>query len=663
MTADAEQRPDSRLLPGSKDLSRIRKLKARFGAWRVTVSLGVLTACLVLAANVALAVWTVQHSAGYESGTSIVFEGSCEDSEQATKWPHLAINFLSTLLLGASNNCAQILVAPTRQDVDKAHAKGRWLDIGVPSVRNIRHIPSWRSILCLFLFLSSVPLHMVYNSVILQGISWIEYDAILVTEDFVKGGSLGNYYMNWATGKTLQASAVAKNLTRLENAECLQIFGQEMYQTSWSALVVVTSTSSTDGSLANEFGPGLDGGLCGDSQSYRCNVLNDNGVTTWTLENMPLCHWAGCNSPPKVSIAYCLAQHVHPRCAIYVSLTLLYVVIAFNLTKICCLVLALFGHKSLPLLTVGDAIASFLNHPDPATANTGPISKNIFQEKTRQFAVPVGHTFRSTPHHWANAISKSRWVTCMALCAILWCSGAALLVPAGRTHTLSFKESFSGSPTEQIYLPNGISFILAVLLSNTPQILVSFVYLFYNNIFTCMVLAYEYGRFASTCKPLRVSQPCLYGYQRSSFWLQLPYHYIIPMMVTTTFLHWTISRSLYIIQLTVYYANMSRNDEYSYDGLGYSFYAIVVSLCLGGAMILALLGLSRRKLHPGIPVAASCSLAISAATHAAQNELDAAVLPIQYGVVISSGEEEEGRTQIGFSSRLVESLVDGKVYR
>jgi len=71
------------------------------------------------------------------------------------------INILSTLLLGASNNCVQLLLAPTRKDIGDAHAAGRYLDVGVSSVRNVMAVSHWRKGLCAGLFLSSIPLHLL----------------------------------------------------------------------------------------------------------------------------------------------------------------------------------------------------------------------------------------------------------------------------------------------------------------------------------------------------------------------------------------------------------------------------------------------------------------------------------------------------------------------
>ncbi len=62
-----------------------------------------------------------------------IFQGDCSRTEIISAGLHVIINVLSTLLLGASNMCMQLLAAPTRSEIDKAYKDFVWLDIGVPS--------------------------------------------------------------------------------------------------------------------------------------------------------------------------------------------------------------------------------------------------------------------------------------------------------------------------------------------------------------------------------------------------------------------------------------------------------------------------------------------------------------------------------------------------
>lgn len=55
----------------------------------------------------------------------------------------------------------QRLSAPTRQEVDRAHRAGRWLDIGAPSVKNLWSIGKTRLLIWILLAISSLPLHLL----------------------------------------------------------------------------------------------------------------------------------------------------------------------------------------------------------------------------------------------------------------------------------------------------------------------------------------------------------------------------------------------------------------------------------------------------------------------------------------------------------------------
>ena len=90
-----------------------------------------------------------------------IFQGDCSRTEKISAGLHVIINVLSTLLLGASNMCMQLLVAPTRSEIDKAHKDFVWLDIGVPSFRNLRYIGKERLVIWIILGISSIPIHLL----------------------------------------------------------------------------------------------------------------------------------------------------------------------------------------------------------------------------------------------------------------------------------------------------------------------------------------------------------------------------------------------------------------------------------------------------------------------------------------------------------------------
>lgn len=129
--------------------------------WRAGAMLSALLACVSLLLNIGVAIWA---SRAFGTGSALVevFRGDCRNVQKINTWIHLGINAMSTCLLSGSNYCMQCVSAPTRKEIDKAHAIGKWVDIGVPSVRNLRSI-SWKKVsLWWCLGLSSIPLHLMY---------------------------------------------------------------------------------------------------------------------------------------------------------------------------------------------------------------------------------------------------------------------------------------------------------------------------------------------------------------------------------------------------------------------------------------------------------------------------------------------------------------------
>jgi hypothetical protein len=95
------------------------------------------------------------------SGSQVFYEGSCNLTKRWNVVFHLIINILSTVILAASNYCMQSLVAPTREEVDMCHAKGKWLDIGTASIRNLFSIDKLRVVLWLILMITATPFHLL----------------------------------------------------------------------------------------------------------------------------------------------------------------------------------------------------------------------------------------------------------------------------------------------------------------------------------------------------------------------------------------------------------------------------------------------------------------------------------------------------------------------
>lgn len=181
-----------------------------------------------------------------------------------------------------------------------------------------------------------------------------------------------------------------------------------------------------------------------------------------------------------------------------------------------------------------------------------------------------------------------------------------------------------------------------IVLTNLPQVLLSFIYFTYNALFTCMLLGEEWAKFAYERKTLRVT--CPVGKQRSTFWLQLPYSYGIPLLVMSMVLHWLVSVSFFVVRITLRDpSNLTQNPSFENTNgkelltCAWSSIAIITAMIFGAILLLLLCLSGCRRYKPGMPLAGSSSAAISAACHPPETDEDAAVLPVRWGSVRIEG--------------------------
>jgi hypothetical protein len=209
-----------------------------------------------------------------------------------------------------------------------------------------------------------------------------------------------------------------------------------------------------------------------------------------------------------------------------------------------------------------------------------------------------------------------------------------------------------------------------VLIANSPQVLLSFVYLLYNGLFTAMLTGYEWTSYAFKKKGLRISgKPC--GSQRSTYFLQLPYRFSLPLVTISILLHWLVSQSIFVVAFNVYDHMGHRNWDGHKEGeiedgfltCGYSPIAMLAVIIVGFFMVVAAVGFGYIPYKTGMPLAGSSSLAISAACHPEENlgtgEDALSRQKLQWGVV-STGLDGVGHC--AFSSKEVGPLQDGRVY-
>ncbi|KIW71268.1 hypothetical protein PV04_03451 [Phialophora macrospora] len=670
--------------------------------WRTGALTAALLAAVSLLVNLILVIWLGVHG----SGANLVelYNGDCGRVQTMDIWVHLAINVFSTLLLGGSNYCMQCLSAPTRADVDRAHAKAKFLDIGVPSVRNLWNIPRLKLLLWWALGLSSVPLHLMYNSAFYKSLVTNDYNLLFVTQDFVDGkavGAINETIHNPHDIYEIDPAQVQTSLfdnpeswERLDNKACIDAYAVNFLDNR-RTLVLVASNSTGQ---INETVLDLKDYTFSQPLAFNWICTSDSNMkykigkaADFVYRSLPcetyvdkVAAIADQWQPYNYDVQYCLSERVTERCSYSGNVPIVAVVLACNFIKVVVMLFVAFRLKDNPLITVGDAVETFLNENDRTTEGLCLLSKKDVMHATRSRGhwsihgakgcgdAVSGKPARRQTRRWAAAASRMRWsltigfiLLALAVCSFLLVFAIRVIelygfdiqrIGFGRVTPVTIITGWDvgkkGSPTSMI--------LSSILIANLPQTILSFLYLNLNGLLTSMWLASEWSDFASQRKTLRVSKPK--ESQRSTHFLQLPYKIAVPLMVLSGLLHWLISQSIFLAVIAEYAPTGRLFDDVAIASCGFSPLAMILVIVFGGLIIVVTVGLGWfRTYDSSIPLVGSCSLAIAAACHQPEWDRDASLKPVQWGV-IPDVVDGKGVGHCAFTSGEVEPLLEGKRY-
>jgi hypothetical protein len=475
------QTPTINSLNESDDLDRnqlpFHPRKQRFLAgWRLCVFLSLIGTTLVCVFNVAITLWVWKGGQSkIKDGVGTLFEGSCKKARSMNVWIHLLVNVISTVLLSASNYCMQIISAPSRKELTDAHTKRRWLHIGVPSLRNLRHIQRSRAIIWIILLISSMPLHLIFNSVVFTNLQANNYAVVPTTEPWLQGApydqssflhfnesrlatikELINLYKPNLTDQIRQEDGnMVPRYQELSTAECFERYNVQFLSNIGNLYLVQASPAvwrnpDVDVVVFNRSGeftwhnrveyentkpeergdsetrdlrsqdmnfPHLSMPYNYNSNGWRCPSHIKNTCDVENEHEVPLDRslWQPYERPVK----HCLIEQVPESCQVQFAFPFAILVIVCNVIKATCMALLLFKfRKYTPLVTIGDAVASFLEHPDPETRGRCLYSRRLI-EKGWNWETANGakkgeldtepERFDPVRKRWGSAPSNGRW--------------------------------------------------------------------------------------------------------------------------------------------------------------------------------------------------------------------------------------------------------------
>jgi hypothetical protein len=232
-----------------------------------------------------------------------------------------------------------------------------------------------------------------------------------------------------ALAKKLHEEALFHQLNNLSASECIAAYGKAFQSDRQSLLLVVADTeTSILGWIQQEYSadtimiPVADATIvfeadadiilnaaAGNPQPNNWVCKQNVGQTPCTPnEVLELQSNASGWQPFGRTIQYCLSQPSEQHCELQFFRSIAIVAIIANAMKTIVLGFLVFGMRDLPILTVGDAVASFLKNPDIFTKDMCLLSKRDFNGNLLLDGVP--RMFEDCRERWYRAVSGMRWL-------------------------------------------------------------------------------------------------------------------------------------------------------------------------------------------------------------------------------------------------------------
>lgn len=329
------------------------------------------------------------------------------------------------------------------------------------------------------------------------------------------------------------------------------------------------------------------------------------------------------------TVSHCMVETESvSHCRLEFTTYILFAVVSCNAIKLVCMCLTatfLWNLDEPILATIGDAVASFLENTDDTTKGFCLLDFTCAKEEMWENGAsenaydPFYHRKRAGCLY--SATTHTRWWLTVVICSVYVIAGFALWrISFMFKHEYSVAETMmmkfggvDGSLTLGVSGAAGFKLILDIVIANSFQLALSSTYFLYNSLYTAQCGALEWSQHVKgTRRALRVTWP--QGHQRSTFWLQLPYRYGIPLVVVSILMHFLVSQSIFLARLH-YYDWLGDLIDGGYTDVGYSPRAVLTTCIIGAVLVSVLILHSFRKLDTRIPIHGNKSTVVSAMCH------------------------------------------------
>ncbi|KAI5462684.1 hypothetical protein BGZ63DRAFT_403884 [Mariannaea sp. PMI_226] len=623
-----------------RDQGEPNTTKRLTSGWRGGVSLNILQAFLLFAVTI-VCVGLAGAKGHISGGGSAILEDAQRKLQGANWGIHAIVNIFSIAIIAGTNYVFQVLSSPTRPEVDAAHDNLKWLDIGIPSLRNFGLISPARAGLSGILIGLAFVSQIIYNSLIFTTYSASVVNVALVSTSFVNSSSLSSSLdlngMSRSDLLNLQSKAKAEDLVKLTVSECIATFDNS-FQTIYDGVLLISKSGS---------------------DSLEIKTAEPGTLVSAFLKSI---------DESSDSVDYCLADPVTDMSSsLILSGPLLGLMVFLNLVFILALAivlaLAVTRHDFNPLVTLGDALSSFLEEPDPTTRNSCLMTKA--EVKKGEWGQREAKFWTKQPCSWMYTPSIARW----AAWFLTWMAPLGLAAAALAFSLKASPDGFSsfGEATLVSRLPDGPRIGLAIVVA-LPQILLGVLYFSTNALLSVFFLSHEMSMFMAPGRllPLRVSSGRPIGAQTSTIHLTVPRVLSWVLFLLTAGMGFLLSQGVALVAV-------DRDDGTKMSGIGFSpipLLLLVIVLVLLGLLILSLSlrsAYNRGAIDDGEPagnplalLGGTCSAVLSSRCHREPREDGVEALAVRWGVVREGVGMAPGHAT--FSARPVGDVTAGRSY-
>ncbi|KAF2735373.1 hypothetical protein EJ04DRAFT_435103, partial [Polyplosphaeria fusca] len=191
-----------------------------------------------------------------------------------------------------------------------------------------------------------------------------------------------------------------------------------------------------------------------------------------------------------------------------------------------------------------------------------------------------------------------------------------------------------------------------IMLANFPQLALSLAFFVWNSHLSVMIAGRDYDGYAAAsegggegetgeCGPrfgLRVTDPKDGTEQRADYLLTIPFKYWAPVNIVWTTMHWFASQAIFFARVDIL-SHWLLVTEFSISQVGYSVLGMIGFFSVSLLALIIGVVISCQNLDNKMPLAATCSGALSAACHPQDPSLKHQDKKVHWGVEVTAGGE------------------------